>query len=468
MADEKENPPSARAEMPRVRRRAPTIDLKATEVSVEPPPQPPEQELEATAPSEYSTQPPAYEMAGAPPQEPASQETMQEPPAREPPQEPSSRESPPEPRTNPPRRPFLGEYGVEAGIVSAITALLIFGVLWLAGMFSAPATTAALSNSSDPRLAALETRVRELANRPAPQADTKAVDDLAARLAQVESAQRSAGNATPSGNVAALEESIKTLSADIARRADENAVAIREARSRADAALAAGESARQAADAARQATERSNNLEPLNTRIAALERAVQTLTDNVAKISATNNDKPLRAAVAAQALRAAVERGDSFEAELAAAKAAAPDPKVLAPLDAFAATGLPTPTMLARQLVELAPTMLKATTPPAPTAATTTDGGFLDRLQANAEKLVRIRPVNQTPADGGPAGVIRSAQTKVVRGDLPGALAELRALPDNVRAPADEWIKKAEACHAALNAGRRFATDALAALGKSP
>ena len=36
MADEKNDPPPAMGQMPRVRRRAPTIDLKATEVAVEP------------------------------------------------------------------------------------------------------------------------------------------------------------------------------------------------------------------------------------------------------------------------------------------------------------------------------------------------------------------------------------------------------------------------------------------------
>ncbi len=52
--------------------------------------------------------------------------------------------------------------------------------------------------------------------------------------------------------------------------------------------------------------------------------------------------------------------------------------------------------------------------------------------------------------------------------DFTGALAELNALPANVRAPAEDWIKKVEARNAAMDASRRVVADALAALGKAP
>jgi hypothetical protein len=46
-------------------------------------------------------------------------------------------------------------------------------------------------------------------------------------------------------------------------------------------------------------------------------------------------------------------------------------------------------------------------------------------------------------------------------------LAELNALPANVRAPAEDWIKKVEARNAAVDASRRVVADALAVLGKA-
>jgi hypothetical protein len=52
------------------------------------------------------------------------------------------------------------------------------------------------------------------------------------------------------------------------------------------------------------------------------------------------------------------------------------------------------------------------------------------------------------------------------RDDLAGALAELTKLPPSERAPADAWIKQAQARAAAIDASRRLAADSLAGLGK--
>jgi hypothetical protein len=433
MADENEDSPSAAAKMPRVRRRAPTIDLKATAVAVEPPPYPaadsgnPSSEPESAVPPEYSTEPPAYETgATAPPPEP-----------------------PPQASDEAPRRSFMGRPLTGAGLAGGLAALIVFAMLWLSGLL--PGT----ENPSDQRLAQVEAQLREIASRPTPRnPEPRAIEELAARLERLESAApRAAANGAAAG--AAIEGAIKPVQAavaDLARRVEDNAAAIRNARGQADAAVTA-------ADAARAAAER-NNVEALGNRVAALERASQTFTDDVAKSLAAAGDRPLRAVVAAQALRTAVERGDPFVAELAASKAAGVDARGLAPLEPFAANGLPSAALLARQLSDLAPEMLKATAAPAPA------GGFLDRLQANAEKLVRIRPVEEAPGDD-PAAVISRAQAKAARSDFTGALAELNALPANIRAPAEDWIKKVEARNAAINASRRVVADALAALGKA-
>ncbi|HET7678940.1 MAG TPA: hypothetical protein VFK79_02260 [Xanthobacteraceae bacterium] len=431
MADENEDPPSAAAKMPRVRRRAPTIDLKATAVAVEPPPYAggspdPASEPESAVPPEYSTEPPAYETGTAPPPEPSP---------------PSSDEAP---RRSQPGRPLL-----EAGLAGGLVALVVFAVLWLGGLFSGA------ENPSDQRLAQVEAQLRDMASRPTPRnSEPRAIEELAARLERLEgAAPRTAANGAAAG--AAIEGAIKPVQAavaDLARRVEGNAAAIRDARGQADAAVAA-------ADAARVAAER-NNVEALGNRVAALERASQTLTDEVAKSLAAAGDRPLRAVVAAQALRTAVERGEPFVAELSASKTAGVDPRALAPLEPFAANGLPSAVLLARQLSDLAPELLKATAAPAPA------GGFLDRLQANAEKLVRIRPIDEAPGDE-PAAVISRAQAKAARSDFTGALAELNALPANVRAPAEDWIKKVEARNAAINASRRVVADALAALGRA-
>jgi len=433
MADENEDPPSAAAKMPRVRRRAPTIDLKATELSVEPPPSAaaaspnPLSEHESTVPPEYSTEPPAYETGGAaPPAEP-----------------------PPQPSESAPRRHVPGRPLLEAGLAGGLVALIVFFVLWLAGLFSGT------ESQSDHQLARIEAQLREMASRPTSHIpEPGAVEELTARLEKLERATpRAAGNDAAAG--AAIEGAIKPVQAavaDLARHVEDNTTAIRDARGKVEAALAA-------AAAARLAAER-NNVEALSNRVVALERASKTLPDEVAKSLALAGDRPLRAAMAAQALRTAVERGDPFVAELSATKVNGVDPRTLAPLEPFAANGLPSAALLARQLSDLAPEMLKSNAAPTPA------GGFLDRLQANAEKLVRIRPTDEVLGDD-PAAVVSRAQAKAARSDFTGALAELNALPANVRAPAEDWIKKVEARNAAMDASRRVVADALAALGKA-
>jgi hypothetical protein len=201
--------------------------------------------------------------------------------------------------------------------------------------------------------------------------------------------------------------------------------------------------------------------EALAGRLAAVERSSQGIEAELAKRPLdAPPDRPGRLAMVAAALNGAVERGEPFAAELAGAKALAGDAKALAPLEPFAAAGLPSTLTLSRELSGLAPALYQAAG-----VAQREGGGFLDRLQANAERLVRIRPVAEVPGDD-PAAVITRIEVKAAHNDVAGALAELAKLPATARAPAEAWIKQAQARTAAVEAGRRFAAAALAALGK--
>ena len=55
-------------------------------------------------------------------------------------------------------------------------------------------------------------------------------------------------------------------------------------------------------------------------------------------------------------------------------------------------------------------------------------GGFIDRLQANASKLVRIHPVD-APAGDDPRLSLRRIEVKTARNDLAGIDGELDKLP---------------------------------------
>jgi hypothetical protein len=123
---------------------------------------------------------------------------------------------------------------------------------------------------------------------------------------------------------------------------------------------------------------------------------------------------------------------------------------------------LPSNSVLGRELGQLVPAMREAAGTAQPR-----EGSFLERLQANAERLVRIRPLEEKPGDDTHA-ILSRIEIKAGNGDIPGALAELAKLPPEVRAPAQAWIAKAEARAKADAASRKLAADAFAALKPSP
>jgi hypothetical protein len=384
----------------------------------------------------------------ASPDRPANEEPSSAPPSDAlgnplPPDVPGS--PPPE---VPPRRgvSWLGVAVAGIGVVLAVV-----GVVSL--LLSRDNGVSAL----DARLAGVELDLRDLAVRaPPPAADPKALDAVAGRVAKLEAAgatpPQGAGDPALAARVAALETQINALAETVGvlgRRNDEALAAAREARVRADAGAAEISELTQKPPAAVDRGE----FEALANRLASVERS-----EKAAEKAAESADRAVRLALAATALNAAVERGDAFAAEIAAVKALGADPKLVAALEPFARSGVPSAAALARQFSELAPALSQAAEPP-------TREGVLGRLQMNAEKLVRIRRVDEAPGSDAAAIVARS-EAKAARGDLAGVTAELAQLPPNARAPAEAWIKNVQARAGAIDASRRLAAAALAGLNK--
>src|SRR5262249_20021025 len=147
-----------------------------------------------------------------------------------------------------------------------------------------------------------------------------------------------------------LEEKISV----VARRTDDIDLIARDAREKTQASAAA--TAELTEKMARLSS--ASELDASVNRIAALERVTSAMQAELAKRGIGEaGDRPVRLAVTASALNTAVERGDAFAAELAAAKLLAGDSSTLAPLEPFAATGLPSATALGRELVALTNTL---------------------------------------------------------------------------------------------------------------
>lgn len=440
MANEKRS--SSGSQGARRRRPTPTIDLKATEVAAGPAASKP---LEAAEAVEAATAPPA--------------------PAASPPNEGLP---PPEPPKEPPRSsiawlpPGLPWQTVGAGAAGGATVLLLFLLVW-----AVVPRAGDPPDTLSPRLATIEMQLRELAARPVPAGvDPQAIDALTTRLAKLEAAlnapRPAAADPALAGRIAALENALKPLNETataLTRRAEETETALRNMRSRADA-MSATQAELQSA--ARTSSADHDELGKLADRIVALEKADRAVADQLAKsAAAAGSDRPVRLAVVTAALRAAVDRGDPYAAELASVQTLSNDTDALSALGPFAATGVPSTSALARELLVLLPVMQRTA------GAPQRDGGFLERLQANAERLVRIRPIEEVAGEDVAAILLRT-EVKAAHSDIAGALAELAKLPPAVRSPAFDWIAKVEGRAKAVEASRRLAANAVAALKTNP
>jgi hypothetical protein len=335
-----------------------------------------------------------------------------------------------------------------AGAFGAAGGLILFLLLWLFGAFSTSQPVVATQPQPDlsPRLAAIETQLNAIATRPAPASVDpktldKTLDEISARLARLESAV-AAPRAPVTGpvvlsRITATENASKSLADNVAgmsRRLDSLEATLRDTNARIDDRIG---------------------------KLAAATTELQTR----ARETAAGSDRASRLAVASAALRHTVERGDPYAAELAIVKPLASDAAAIAALEPFAATGVPSNTALGTELATIIRPMLRAA------GEVPRDGGFLEKLQANAEKLVRIRPADEPTGDDRVA-ILSRIEARAAQGNITGALTELAKLPADARAPKQAelaaWTARAQARTKALDAARALATDAVAALKVTP
>jgi hypothetical protein len=273
--------------------------------------------------------------------------------------------------------------------------------------------------------------------------------DLENRVAAVEGAL-----ASLSERIGAIEQTVRDAAAAAraaAERADKVARQLDEAKKNGDEQEAAQQLDRGAMD------DLASRIKTLESRQMTV-RQIQERLDRLAN-AAGAPDRAARAAVAAAALRTAVERDRPFAAELAAARSIGLDDGALAPLEAFAATGVPTRNELFRELSALLPELRRVSAPPGQ------DLGYLDRLQASAVRMLNIRPVKDEPGDDPPT-VLSRIEFKMIQQDVDAIVAELDRLPAQGKELARAWRTKAVARKDAVEASRLLATGALAKLGE--
>jgi hypothetical protein len=340
-------------------------------------------------------------------------------------------EPPPQPDEPSPQRRSRSAISTVAisAVSGAAAAALVIALAWLAGW----------PGEAAPPIA------------PTPLVNSAAIDDLAARIASVESkAAQPAAAADPAAGARldALEKSLTALRADVAGMRTQSEK------------LSADVSA---VTSAPRENSPPPDLSGINDRLAQLEHDTRAQTSVIAQqseIAQANakpaDDTPLRRLVAAGLLDVLVRVGDPYSQALSAAKALAPDPDALKPLEAFAATGVPNAAVLSRELLALVPKLQP------PMQEATTGSGIVARLQAGASKLVRIERTDAVGNDRG--NVVARVTAAALRNDVNEARRELNTLPPADRAAAQGWIEKADARDAALAVSRQFADAAMAAL----
>lgn len=194
-------------------------------------------------------------------------------------------------------------------------------------------------------------------------------------------------------------------------------------------------------------------LEALTTLRNGLSAEISGLKSDIAavKTEMTNraSEPGLAAAVAATALRAAVDRGGAFAAELENLVAVQPDAPAIAALRGFAAAGVPTRQDLSAEFESAAQAMMAAAQPVDPNASLYT------RLLDSAKSLVKVRPVGALEGETPAARIARMGEA-LANGDDAGVASEFAALPApsrdagaafmerfNARAEADRLIAEA-------------------------
>jgi len=299
-----------------------------------------------------------------------------------------------------------------------------------------------------------------VASAPAAAPNEAAIADLTAQLNKIQSALAARQPDPALSRLTSVEATTKSLGDSLntlTSRVDQATTAAQGAQAQAKSAADVAGAAKTSA----QGGIARSDLDALTSRIAALESTVKSLSDSVSHQTAGGgaDDGAARLIAVAEALRTAVERGTPFQAELAAVKSLGADQTTLTPLEPFAASGVPSAAALARELATLAPALTEAVEPKQ------TQSTFLDRIEVNAQRLVRSTPLD-APAGDDPGSVAMRISFNASHGDIDAALTDIAKLPDAAKSIAASWVQKAQARNAAIAASLKLTADALAALGK--
>lgn len=323
--------------------------------------------------------------------------------------------------------------GIAAGIIGGVIALAAAGGLQFAGVLGTPGSGggAVSLDGVNGEIASLKSEIADLREaggngNAAAKVDglSSALDQVKADVASLKSAVEK-GGAGDNAGLAALGDKVKQIETAVAALGQAGSTApvdlapLNEKLSSLDALV-------KSADEAAKAQEG---------KIAALEQSVTQLSG---KVDAQASQPKIAMAIAASALKAALDRGAPFAAELETFAAISPDAPQIAALRPYAEKGVPTRTEIAGEADAAANAMVAAATP------VDENAGFFQNLLSSAESLVKVRPIGAVEGAGAPETVARM-EVAVNQGDYAKALSEYATLPDAVKAAGVDFAGKLKA-----------------------
>jgi hypothetical protein len=295
---------------------------------------------------------------------------------------------------------------------------------------------------------------------PSPKADVSALEQQIAQLRNApptpldEASQAALNNATASARqasdqiagLAAELSSVKQNVADIQNSASTTGMSVDT--SAIDARIAALE--KELSDSKQQVAQADGAAAGATTRLDALE----------AKVNDTSGQANMALAMAATGLKAAVDRGEPYKAELDTYLAVAPATGEVESLRPAETKGIPTVNTLASEFGDVAARIIASTRNVDPNA------GILDRLWASASGLVEARPVGMVEGEGADA-ISARIEAHLNAGDLSAAIAEWEKLPEAARTASADFGSAMKARQNASAVVSKALSDALSGI-KTP
>ncbi len=160
---------------------------------------------------------------------------------------------------------------------------------------------------------------------------------------------------------------------------------------------------------------------------ASFDRIDNEIANLSARLDQQGSNPEVARAIAAAALKSAIDRGLPFMSELETYASVAPGSPEIDALRNLAARGVPTRSDIASLMGETANAMVAAAN------ASGEDAGFWAQLVASAQSLIKVRPIGMIEGDT-PDAIVARMEVAVNANDYSAALAEFNTLPDAAKA----------------------------------